>query len=115
MPRRWVLRPVLWFAAASIATTILHELAHACVAFSLGVRSTLFSYWADLDLTPAQAASELPLFIRIAGPLFSLVSGALCFLAYRRSRGASLRVPPQRSISGPDESLRVRCLRASRR
>ena len=85
MPRRWVLRPVLWFAAASIATTILHELAHACVAFYSGRPIELFSYWADLDLTPAQAASELPLLIRIAGPLFSLLS------------------------------LRVRCLRASRR
>jgi hypothetical protein len=93
MLRTWVLRPILWFAAASIATTILHELAHACVAFVLGVRSTLFSYWANLDLTPAQAASALPLLISIAGPLFSLGSGIVCWLAYRRSRGASLALP----------------------
>ena len=93
MRRSWVLRPILWYATASIATTILHELAHASVAFALGVRSTLFSYRADLDLTPAQAASDLPLLIRIAGPLFSLVCGALCWLAYRQRRGAPLALP----------------------
>jgi len=93
MRRSWVLRPILWYVTASIATTILHELAHASVAFALGVRSTLFSYRADLDLTPAQAASDLPLLIRIAGPLFSLVCGALCWLAYRQRRGAPLALP----------------------
>ena len=93
MRRSWVLRPILWFATASIATTILHELAHASVAFALGVRSVLFSYWADLDLTAAQAASDLPLFIRITGPVFCLVWGVPCWLTYRRSRGASLALP----------------------
>jgi hypothetical protein len=34
----------VWFAAASMWTTILHELAHVCAAFALGVRSTLFNY-----------------------------------------------------------------------
>jgi hypothetical protein len=64
-----------WFAAASMLTTILHELVHACAAFGLGVRSTLYNYSADLDLTPAQAATNLPVRIGIAGPVFYLALG----------------------------------------
>ena len=89
----WVLRPIVWFAAASMWTTILHELAHACAAFVLGVRSTLFSYSADLHLTPAQAATWLPALIRIAGPLFALVFGLLCWRAFRRRRDSALALP----------------------
>ena len=55
--RPWTVRPVVWFAAGSILTTILHELAHVSTAFALGVRSTLFNYSGSVDLTPAQAAS----------------------------------------------------------
>lgn len=89
----WVLRPIVWFAAASMVTTILHELAHACAAFAIGVRSTLFNYSADLDLTPAQAATNLPALIRVAGPVFCLVFGMLSWLALRRLRGSAAEVP----------------------
>jgi hypothetical protein len=89
-PRSWVLRPILWFTAASLVTTILHELAHACAAFGLGVRSTLFNYSADLDLTPAQAATNLPALIRIAGPLFCLAFGTLALFAFKRARSSGV-------------------------
>jgi hypothetical protein len=89
----WGLRPIVWFAAASMVTTILHELAHACAAFALGVRSTLFNYSADLDLTPAQAATNLPALIRVAGPVFCLGFGMLSWLAFRRLRGSAAEVP----------------------
>jgi hypothetical protein len=82
------LRPAVWFAAASMLTTILHEFAHACAAFALGVRSTLFNYSAELDLTPMQAASHAPALIRIAGPSVCLVVGILCRVAFSRARGA---------------------------
>jgi hypothetical protein len=91
--RGWVLRPIVWFAAASMLTTIVHEVAHACAAFALGVRSTLFNYSATLDLTPAQAASNLPALIRIAGPLFCLVLGILTLVAFRRARDSAVALP----------------------
>jgi hypothetical protein len=88
-----MLRPIVWFAAASMWTTILHELAHACAAFVLGVPSTLFNYSADLDMTPAQAASHLPVLIRLAGPVFCLVFGVFCWLGFRRTRGSAAALP----------------------
>ncbi len=89
----WVLRPIIWFAAASMATTILHELAHVLTAFALGVRSTLYSYSGDLDLTPAQAATNLPALIRVAGPAFCLALGVLAWILYRRARGSAAALP----------------------
>jgi hypothetical protein len=89
----WVLRPILWFAAASMLTTTLHELAHACVAFGLGVRSTLFNYSAELDLTPSQAATNLPALIRIAGPVFCLAFGMLSFFAFKGARSSRVQMP----------------------
>ena len=91
--RVWVLRPVVWFAAASMVTTVLHELAHVCAAFALGVRSTLFNYSANLDLTPVQAASNLAVPIRVAGPLFCLACGMVSWLAFRRARGSAVELP----------------------
>jgi len=92
-PRTWVLRPLVWFATASMATTILHELAHASASFALGVRSTLFNYSADLALTPAQAATNLPAIIQVAGPAFCLAWGALAWILYRRARGSVADLP----------------------
>lgn len=89
----WILRPVIWFAAGSIVITILHELAHACTAYALGVRSTLFNYSANLDLTPAQAASHLPALIRVAGPLFCLALGLASWFTFRRVRDSAVELP----------------------
>lgn len=89
----WVVRPVVWFAAASMITTILHEAAHAGTALMLGVRSTLFNYSASMDFTPEQAASHAPVVIRIAGPLFCLVFGALAWSLYRRARQSPAGLP----------------------
>lgn len=89
----WIIRPVVWFAAGSIVTTILHELAHASAAYALGVRSTLFNYSADLDLTPVQAASNLPVLIRVAGPLFCLAVGLASWFTFRRVRDSVVGLP----------------------
>jgi hypothetical protein len=89
----WIIRPVVWFAAGSITITILHELAHACAAYALGVRSTLFNYSANLDLTPVQAAGNLPALIRVAGPLFCLAVGMASWFTFRRVRDAVIELP----------------------
>jgi hypothetical protein len=91
--RAWFLRPTVWFAAASMVTTIVHELTHAVMAYLLGVRSTLFNYDVDLHLTEAQAATNRPAVIGIAGPLVCLGLGMLGWLAFRRARGSAVELP----------------------
>ena len=91
--RGLVLRPIVWFAAASMVTTILHESAHAGAALALGVRSTLFNYSANLDLTPAQAASNVPALIAVAGPLVCLTFGIFSWLALNRARDSAAALP----------------------
>jgi hypothetical protein len=76
-----------------MAITILHEFSHAAVALALGVRSTLFNYFADLDLTAEQAASNLPALIRVAGPSVCLVAGLLSLFAYKRLRNSAVELP----------------------
>jgi hypothetical protein len=86
-----MLRPTVWFTAASMVTTILHELTHACVAYALGVRVTLFSYFARLD--PADGTNSQRALIRVSGPLLCLGLGALAWLAFRRPRGSATELP----------------------
>lgn len=74
-------------------TTILHELAHATTAFALGVRSTLFSYFVDLDFTDVQRASNLPAIIGVAGPAFCLALGIVSWWVFRRQRGSAAELP----------------------
>lgn len=91
--RAWVPRATVWFASASMLTTILHELAHATTAFALGVRSTLFSYFVDLDFTDQQRTSNLPAIIGVAGPTFCLALGIVSWWVFRRQRGSAAELP----------------------
>jgi hypothetical protein len=83
----------VWFAIASILTTILHELAHAIAALALGVRSTLFNYYVDLDRTVTQTAGNVPALIGVSGPVFCLAFGLLSWLALRPARGSAAELP----------------------
>jgi hypothetical protein len=76
-----------------MAVTVLHELTHAAVAYALGVRSTLHNYWVNLDLTPEQAATNLPALIGVAGPTLCLVFGVAAWVASRRARGSAVELP----------------------
>jgi hypothetical protein len=89
----WVVRPIVWFTATWLWTTILHELTHACVARAMGVRSTLFHDFVDLSLTPSQAATGVRAVIAAAGPLFCLALGLLALFAVRRVPGPELGLP----------------------
>ena len=86
-------RPVVWFFVASVVTTILHELTHACVAYALGVRSTLFSYFVDLEPAHAQMATSDLALIGISGPVWSLVAGTIAWRVFRRARGSAVELP----------------------
>ena len=74
-----------------MVTTILHELTHACVAYALGVRATLYSYYAQLD--PADGTSSQRALIRISGPLLCLGLGVVAWLLFRRARGSAAELP----------------------
>lgn len=87
----WVLRPAVWFAAASMLTTTLHELTHACVAYALGVQSTLLNYMVDLH--DAQVMGSQRAIIGIAGPVFCLIIGLSAWIAYRKGRDAAVALP----------------------
>jgi hypothetical protein len=86
-----VVRPILWFAIAYTVNQILHELAHALTAYSLGIPSTLFHFFVDLDQGRATLREQA--WFGIAGPVFSLAFGILCGLAYRKSRGSAAELP----------------------
>jgi hypothetical protein len=93
-PPGWIVRPILWFFTAALVTTMLHELAHALVAYSLDVPSTLYNYSVELDLTPAQAADlETRAIISVAGPTICLLLGIIAWLAYRRARDSAAALP----------------------
>jgi hypothetical protein len=86
-----VLRPALAFIGAYVITNGLHELAHACAAYWLGVPSTLFHFYVDVDLS-----SQTPYvqgIVRAAGPVFSLALGVLCWFLHRAVRGRWLELP----------------------
>lgn len=87
----WVLRPIVWFAAACTITTILHELAHASTIYAFGVPSTLFNYSVGLDRRHVRAIEWAV--IGAAGPLFCLALGMLAWLCRRRMRGSSVELP----------------------
>lgn len=89
----WIVRPTIWFSAAGLLTTILHELTHALVAYAMGVPSTLYNYSVRLDLTPAQAESSASAIIAAAGPTVCLLLGVVAWLAYRRARESSAALP----------------------
>jgi hypothetical protein len=74
-----------------MVTTILHELTHACVAYALGVRVTLFSYYAQLD--PADGTDAERALIRVSGPLLCLGLGVVAWLLFRRSGGSAVELP----------------------
>jgi hypothetical protein len=76
-----------------MVTTIVHELAHAVVAYALGVPSTLFSYFVDVELSPALAASSQGAVIGVAGPLVCLLLGIAAWLAFRRARDSWAGLP----------------------
>jgi hypothetical protein len=86
-----VLRPALLFIGAYIFTNNLHELAHAAAAYWLGVPSTLFHFYVDMDL--AGQTPYVQALVRAAGPVFSLVLGVLCWFLHRAVRRSWFELP----------------------
>jgi hypothetical protein len=86
-----MLRPTLLLVAGYVINASVHELAHALAALWLGVPSTLFHSYVNVDL-----ASQTPYVqgvVRAAGPVVSLVLGVLCWFAHRALRGWWAELP----------------------
>ncbi|MCU1337282.1 MAG: hypothetical protein JWO19_2863 [Bryobacterales bacterium] len=85
------LRTTIVFFTAYALNTLAHEFAHALMAYSLGLRSTVFHYYADIDFTGAEAYPRI--LVPLAGPLFSLGFGLVCWLVYRKTRSKPSKLP----------------------
>ena len=84
--RAWGLRPIVLFAAAYTIIGILHEWSHALTAYALKVPFTLFHLYVQLDRTDGTLNERAV--IGVAGPLFCLGVGFLCWFAYRKAEGS---------------------------
>ncbi len=89
--KAWGIRPIVLFAAAYTIIGILHEWAHALTAYALKVPSTLFHLNVHLDR--ADGTLNERALIRVAGPLFCLGVGLVCWFAYRKAKGSRAELP----------------------
>jgi hypothetical protein len=74
------------FASAYTIIGILHESAHALTAYALKVPSTLFHLYVHVDR--ADGTLNERAVIRVAGPLFCLAVGLVCWFVSRKAKGA---------------------------
>lgn len=88
--KAWGLRPIVLFAATYTIVGILHELAHALTAYALHVPSTLFHLYVQLDR--ADGTLNERAVIRVAGPLFCLGLGLVCWFAYKKAKDSRLEL-----------------------
>jgi hypothetical protein len=87
----WILRPTVWFTAASIVSVLLHEWAHALVAHAVGKSTEIHQYWVNWDWLTATVSQRA--IVGAAGPVFSLALGLLCFVLYRKLAQSSAGLP----------------------
>jgi hypothetical protein len=74
-------RPTLLFVTAFALNATPHEAVHAVTAYMLGFSSTLYQMWVNPD--EAAATPRQSIAIALAGPIFSLTVGLVCWLLYR--------------------------------
>ena len=86
----WSLRPLVLFVATYAIIGILHELAHALTAYALKVPSVLFHLFVHID--PANTSLSQRSIIGVAGPVFCLLIGLVCWFAYWISVGTRARL-----------------------
>ena len=84
-------RRILWFATAYSIVIIVHEGAHALAAYALGLETTLFNFWVNID--PNEATVGQKAAMGVAGPVSSLLVGLASWLAYRRHQASAAALP----------------------
>src|SRR5690349_368115 len=88
----WMLRPAVWFTAASIVSVLLHEWAHALTAHVVGKAAEIHQYWVNWDWLTATTVSERAI-VGAAGPVLSLALGLVCLALYRKFAQSSAGLP----------------------
>jgi hypothetical protein len=78
----WIVRPTIWFTAASIVSVLSHEWAHALMAHAVGKAAEMHQYWVDWDWLTATVSQRA--IVGVAGPMFSLALGLLFVVLYRK-------------------------------
>jgi hypothetical protein len=86
----WSLRPLVLFVATYTIVAILHELAHAVTAYALNVPAVLYHLYVHIDRADGTLSQRA--MIGVAGPLFCLLLGLVCWFAYWRSVGTRARL-----------------------
>jgi hypothetical protein len=86
----WSLRPLVLFVATYTIIAILHESAHALTAYALKVPSVLFHLYVHINRADGTLTQRA--FIGVAGPLFCLLLGLVCWFAYWKSVGTRARL-----------------------
>src|SRR5215831_4310686 len=84
-------RAALLFVCGYSINASVHEAAHALAAYKLGIPARLFHIYASVDLSSASIHDQAV--VRAAGPIASLLFGALCWLGYRVARGKWAELP----------------------
>jgi hypothetical protein len=89
-----MLRRILWFATAYTLVIIVHETAHALTAFALGLDTTLYHFWVNIDRAGRATIAGRSTY-GVAGPVASLLLGIAAWLTYRnrRIRGSAAAMP----------------------
>lgn len=83
-----VLTALCAYVTAFLLTTLLHELAHAVLGKLLGTLPVLYNSYVEGRNEQVPATTTLA--VALAGPLFSLVQGAVLLGLARRDRGTGL-------------------------
>lgn len=91
MWKRWALRPIVLFAATYMIVGIIHELAHALVAYAFHIPSVLFHFAANIDRT--QGTLQQHAIVSAAGPLVVLIIGLLSWWFYLSARNSRRGLP----------------------
>ena len=89
-----MLRRILWFATAYTLVIIVHETAHALTACALGLETTLYHFWANIDPGNRATIAGRSAY-GVAGPVASLLLGIAAWLTYRNRRihGSAAAMP----------------------
>jgi hypothetical protein len=89
-----MLRRILWFATAYTLVIIVHETAHALTAYALGLDTTLYHFWVNIDRAGRATVAGRSAY-GVAGPGASLLLGIAAWLAYRNRsiRGSAAAMP----------------------
>jgi hypothetical protein len=82
---------ILWFVTSYTIIIIVHETAHAVVAYAFGLNPTLYQFWVDFDFDRATLSQRA--LVGVAGPAVSLIVGLIAWFLYKRAKDSRAGLP----------------------